>query len=125
MKQETASMPRRLFDSIESKDIDAIRALYAEGIQVWNNVQRQPMTREQNLKLLQLFTSRMKEIHYEILYVRVFPGGCVDRHVLRGTTVDGKAIEAHVCLILEIAEGRITKIYEYLDPASVAAVFED
>lgn len=117
------TMPRRLFDAIEARDTDAIRALYAEDIEVWNNVQRQAMSREQNLKLLQLFTSRMKEIRYEVLDVREFPGGCVDRHVLRGTTVEGKAVEAPVCLILEYTEDRITKIYEYLDQAAVASVF--
>lgn len=119
------TMPRRLFDAIESKDIEAIRAFYAEDIQVWNNVQCQPMSHAQSLKLLELFTSRMKEIRYEVLDVREFPGGCVDRHVLRGTTLKGKTIEAHVCLILEYVDGKISKIYEYLDQANVAGVFEE
>jgi ketosteroid isomerase-like protein len=120
-----AAIARRLFDAIEQGDLEAIHDLYAKDIQVWNNVQRTPMTREQNLKLLKLFTQRMKEIRYEIVDLRTFPGGCVDRHVLRGITIAGKPIEAHVCLILEFAEGRISRIHEYLDQAAVAAVFED
>lgn len=121
----TATLPRRLFDAIERADLDAVRRLYAEDVEVWNNVQKTPMKREENLKLLELFTGRMKDLRYEVLDIHEFPGGCVDRHILRGTTRSGAPIEAHVSIVFHTdGRGRIVRLFEYLDAASVAKVFE-
>lgn len=121
--QADLSLPRRLFDAIERADLQAVHDLYAEDVQVWNNVALQPMARAQSLKLLKLFIARTKGIRYEVLEVLPFPGGCVDRHVLRGSTLGGETFETHVCIVLHIRDGRIWRLYEYLDQASVGKVF--
>lgn len=117
------SLPRQLFDAIARGDLDAVRAIYAEDVEVWNNVARQKMNREASVKLLKLFVSRVKDVRYEILDLREFPGGCVDRHILRCSTMKGEPVEAEVAIVWEFRDGKITRIYEYLDQASVAKVF--
>ena len=59
---------------------------------------------------------------YEVLERSEYDGGVVQRHVVRGT-VDGEPLAADVCIVFHFDGGSITRIYEYLDPASVASVF--
>jgi ketosteroid isomerase-like protein len=52
-----------------------------------------------------------------------FPGGFVQRHVLHGKLASGELVAAPVCLVVHVADGRIERLYEYLDPAAVRGVF--
>ena len=58
---------------------------------------------------------------YEILDRQVFDGGFVQQHILRAGGADGVSIEMRVCIVIKVdAEGLITRIDEYFDPADMA-----
>jgi hypothetical protein len=63
-------------------------------------------------------------MQYEVLERRTYNGGAVQRHVIHGRA-NGIAIHASVCIVFHIAGDQMTRIYEYLDPAAVSAVFGD
>jgi ketosteroid isomerase-like protein len=68
-------------------------------------------------------TDGTDRIASELLEREVFQGGFVQRHVLHGKLASGDLVAAPVCLVVHVSRGRIERIFEYLDPASVRAAF--
>ena len=52
-----------------------------------------------------------------------FPGGFVQRHILHGKLKSGDLVVAPVCLVIYVSKGKIERLFEYLDPATVSSVF--
>ena len=123
MSEDTKAIATRFFAAIERGDLAAVRDLYAPDVQVWHNVTNRAQTRDENLKLLEYFTSRVGERCYEIQARDFFPGGFVQRHVLHGKLASGDLVSAPVCIVIYVAGGKIARLFEYLDPATVRAVF--
>ena len=123
MNDETDAIASAFFAAIERGDLDAIREIYAPTVEVWHNVTGRSQSREENLALLKYFTGRVSERRYEVLAREFFAGGFVQRHVLHGRLASGDPIAAPVCLVVHVARGKIERLFEYLDPASVGAVF--
>ena len=121
--KDTAAIAAEFFAAIERGDLDAVRELYAPDVQVWHNVTGRTQTREENLRLLKFFTGRVAELRYEVLARDFFPGGFVQRHVLHGKLASGELVAASVCLVVHVANGRIERLFEYLDPAAVSGAF--
>jgi ketosteroid isomerase-like protein len=120
---ETDAIASRLFAAIERGDLDAVHELYAPDVAIWHNVTNRSQTRDENLSLLRYFTGRVLERRYEVLAREFFPGGFVQRHVLHGRLASGERITAPVCIIVHVANGKIERLFEYLDAAAVSAVF--
>ena len=113
----------KFFAAIERGDLAAVRDLYSPEVEVWHNVTGRSQTREENLALLGYFTGKVSELRYEVLARELFPGGFVQRHVLHGKLESGDLVAASVCLVVYISEGRIERLFEYLDRDSVRGVF--
>src|SRR5262245_9435577 len=111
------------FAAIERGDVDAIRELYSPDAAIWHNVTNRSQTRDANLALLRYFTGRVSELRYEVLAREFFQGGFVQRHVLHGKLESGAVIAAPVCLVVHIWRGKVERLFEYLDAASVREVF--
>lgn len=122
--RENDTIASRFFAAIERGDLEAVGALYAPDAEIWHNVTGRTQTREENLALLAYFTGRVADRRYEVLAREFFPGGFVQRHVLHGRVASGEPIEAPVCLVVHVSGGRISRLFEYLDPASVRAAFD-
>jgi ketosteroid isomerase-like protein len=123
MQDGTEAIANRFFAAIERGDLDGVRELYAPDVRVWHNVTGRTQTREENLRLLTFFASRVADRRYEVLGRDHFPGGFVQRHVLHGKLASGETVAAPVCLVVYVADGRIRELYEYLDPETVRAAF--
>jgi ketosteroid isomerase-like protein len=121
--EATEPIAQSFFAAIERGDLEAVRDHYAPDVKVWHNVTGRTQTREQNLDLLKLFTSRVEARRYEILSRDHFPGGFVQRHVLHGKVASGEPIAAAVCIVIYVREGKIRELYEYLDQEAVAPAF--
>ncbi len=120
---EAAAVATRLFAAIEQGDLEAVRGLYSADVEIWHNVTKRAQTRDENLKLLEFFIARVAERRYEVHGRDFFPGGFVQRHTLHGTLASGDPISAPVCIVVYVAGGKIARLYEYLDPATVSGVF--
>jgi ketosteroid isomerase-like protein len=110
------------FAAVERGDIDAVADFYDDDVAVWHNVTGNALDKASSLALLRYWSSSVQAMRYEILERRAFEGGAVQRHVVHGDAA-GVTIAAQVAIVFHIADGRITAIFEYLDPAHVAAVF--
>lgn len=117
-----ADLLDRFFAAIEAGDIDAVAGLYTEDVEVWHNVTGVAVDRAASLKLLRYWTRSVRDLRYEVLERHPFEGGAVQRHVVHGDA-GGTTLSASVCIVFHFEADRISRIYEYLDPAAVSAVF--
>jgi len=124
MTDEIDTIASEFFAAIERGDLDAVRGLYSPGAKIWHNVTGKSQTREENLGLLQYFTGRVSELRYEVLAREFFEGGFVQRHILHGKLGSGDLVTAPVCLVVYVSRGRIERLFEYLDPATVRGAFK-
>jgi uncharacterized protein len=110
-----------LFAAIEKGDVDAVRDIYAPDAVIWHNTDGIEQTVEQNLRTLQWVCDNLAERAYEDVRRTEYDGGFVQQHLLRFTK-GGERRELPACIVAAVAEGRITRIDEYLDSAHVARI---
>ena len=107
-----------LFDAIERKDVDAVARLYADDVAVWHNFDDATQDKAANLAVLAGLCKHVPAIRYEIVERHALGGGrTVQRHVLRARTAGGAEIAIPACIFVSVADGRITRVDEYLDTA--------
>ena len=123
MTDEIDTIASEFFAAIERGDLDAVREFYSPQAEVWHNVTNRSQTREENLRLLKYFTGRVSERRYEVLAREFFPGGFVQRHILHGKLGSGDLIAAPVCLVIYVSNGKVDRVFEYVDPAAISGVF--
>src|SRR5262245_16045478 len=123
MSDDLRTVASDLFAAIERGDLEAVRGLYAENVEIWHNVTGKTQTRDENLRLLKFFTGRVAERRYEVLGRDFFPGGFVQRHILHGKLASGELVAAPVCLIIHVSKGKIDRVFEYVDSAAIRGIF--
>ena len=119
---ETLAVADRMFHAIEAGDLDALRGLYAPDIVVWANIDDREQDLERSLKVLGWLCSKLSDRRYDVTRREIIDGGFLQEHVLRGVAPDGTEIASPACIIAHVADGRVTRIHEYLDPARVSAL---
>ena len=111
----------RLFTAIEDGDIAALTALWSDDVTVWRQGGGRERDKARALKVIEWFVGASTDRRYEVLDRQFFDGGFVQQHNLHVTTVAGEPVSLRVCLVVRIgADGLITRIDEYLDPAELA-----
>ncbi|CAN5770596.1 nuclear transport factor 2 family protein [soil metagenome] len=111
----------RLFAAIEAGDVDTVRELYAPDAVVWHNHDRVEQPAPDNLRVLRWVHRHISGLRYEQVRRQATPNGFVQQHILRGDGPGGP-IDVPACLVVSIADARITRIDEYLDPAAVTSL---
>ena len=111
----------RLFGAIERGEYETVDGMWANDVTVWHTGDSQDNDRARALKVIRWFMNVTTSRSYEILDRRFFDGGFVQQHVLRARRSDDASIEMRVCIVIRVdAEGLITRIDEYFDPADMA-----
>jgi len=113
-------LAERFIGAIERGDIDTVRDCYAPNAVIWHNFDGIEQTREQNLRTLGWLVKALPKRKYEISRREMLPDGFFQQHLLTGTTSAGQAFAMPACVICRIANGQITRLDEYLDPAPAA-----
>jgi len=120
---EILALADRLFGAIEAGDVEGVRGCYAPDIQVWHNFDDKTQTLEENLTTLSWMVGRLGDRRYDISRRDVVADGLWQLHVLRGTVVStGEPFAMPAAMLLTMADGRITRIAEYLDPLPARAL---
>jgi ketosteroid isomerase-like protein len=114
------ALAKRFIDAVEAGDTETIEAIYAADATIWHNNDRLAQTRAENLKTLRSFIRFAPKRRYTERKVTPFPGGFVHQHVLVAETDKGKVLELACCLVCTVADGKITRLDEYLDSAPLA-----
>ena len=75
------------------------------------------------LNMGRIFTRKVKGLHYEVVSREFFPGGFVQRCKITGELASGEALAVPLCLVIYLEDGRIVRLYEYIDAASIMPLF--
>jgi ketosteroid isomerase-like protein len=118
---DIAALVDRFFAAIEAGDAVAACDCYADDVVVWHNTDRIAGSKADNVATLSNFIRHVPTRRYEDRRVTVFPGGFVQQHVLTGVLSNGKAVDLPACIVCEVKNGKITRLDEYFDSATLAA----
>ena len=115
-----ADVADRLFEAIEQSDIAMIQQIWNDDIVVWKTGDR-GRDKERALRVISWFINSTTDRRYEILDRQLFDSGFVQQHILHANGRNGGSISMRVCMVIKLgANGLISRIDEYFDPAELA-----
>ncbi len=112
----------RFFAALEAGDIAALREIYAPDALIWHNDDLIEQPVDENLKVLQGLHRAVSGLRYDIVRRVPAADGVLQQHVLRGTLPNGQPIALHAAMYLQVRDGHITRIEEYLDSGQRSAI---
>ena len=112
----------RFFAALEAGDIDTLREIYAPDAVIWHNDDLIEQSVEDNLKVLQGLHRVVSGLRYDIVRRVPAADGVLQQHVLRGHLPNGAEVELHAAMYLQVRDGHVTRIEEYLDSAKRASI---
>ncbi len=112
----------RFFAALEAGDIETLRAIYAPDALIWHNDDLIEQTVEDNLKVLQGLHRAVSGLRYDVIRRAPVADGVLQQHVLRGSLQNGAEVELHAAMYLQVQDGHITRIEEYLDSGKRASI---
>lgn len=120
---EPSALVDRLLGAITRGDHDAVRSCYGVDARIWHNFDEAEQTVDQNLKTMAWMTKRLVDRTYTVTRREPLPGGLFQQHVLTGTVVaTGEPFRLPAVLVITVADGRISRLEEYLDTAQAASL---
>ena len=99
-----------------------MQEIYAPDAVIWHNDDLLEQPVEDNLKTLRGLHRVVSGLHYEIVRRVPAPDGVLQQHILRGRLPDGSDVALHAAMYLQVRDGHITRIEEYLDSGQRAAI---
>lgn len=126
-------LANRLFTAIENSDRATVDQLWDDDIAVWRvGASRDPAKTDDKaraLRVIDWFIGVTSQRHYQILDRVLFDDGSVrgfvQQHILHATGQAGEIMSLRVCIVIKVgANGLISRIDEYFDPAGLAPLLE-
>lgn len=115
----------QLFDAIARSDIAAVRQLFDDEVLVWHSGDTRDSAEERASRIIDWFINATTARRYEILDRQFFEGGFVQQHILHADGRNRGSIHMRVCIVIKVgANGLITRIDEYFDPAEMAPLLD-
>jgi ketosteroid isomerase-like protein len=121
MSDLNAAIAKRLFDAIESGDLDVVDQCYAPDVIVWHNTDGIEQTRAESVDSIRRLHSRVRELRFENRRLKGFEGGFVQQHDVAGAAGDGLRVTMPAVVVGAIRDGRISRIDEYFDTPRLTA----
>ena len=118
---EIDALATSFFDAIEAGDVDMLRRLYSPDATIWHNYDGVDQDVERNLAVLAWIVRNIAGRRYDEVRRIVLDDGFVQQHVLRGEAPGGR-LEIPAMMRVMVAEGKVTRIEEYLDTAQTAVL---
>ncbi len=112
----------RFFTALEAGDIETLREIYAPGALIWHNDDLLEQSVDDNLKVLAGLHRAVSGLRYDVIRRAPAADGVLQQHVLRGTLPNGAEVELHAAMYLQVRDGHITRIEEYLDSGKRATI---
>lgn len=119
MTGDVLDLAERFFGAIERGDIDAVKAIYAPGARIWHSHDLCEQSVEENLRVLAWMARHLPNRRYRVHRRVAIPGGFLQQHTLEAATAGGP-FSMPACIVVEVTDGRIARLEEYLDSARVA-----
>lgn len=115
---------RQLVERLLAKDVDGVADLYTDDMTAWRNSDGRTLVKKQALKVVRILTGNLHDLSYENIRVTPTATGYVQQHTMKCTAPNGRPVEAHVCMIATLENGKIAHVAEYMDTAQMAPLME-
>jgi uncharacterized protein len=119
MSEDALHVAERFFSAIERGDIEAVKAIYAPDARIWHSHDLKEQSVEENLHVLGWMSRNLPNRRYHVHRRVAIPGGFLQQHTLEATT-QGGPFTMPACIVVEVKDGRIARLEEYLDSARIA-----
>ncbi len=113
------ALAHRFFDAIEAGKSALVASLASEDCTIWHNYDGREKPFSEMIPKLAAFRLSLATLAYQDRDYAPLPTGVLALHLLRGRRADGPDAAVPVAVRLTIADGRITRIDEYVDPAAL------
>ena len=120
---EMHELADRLLDAITSGDTEGVRAVYAPDAEIWHNFDEQNQTVDENVASMDDLHRRASGLAYTEIRRFLAPGGFVQQHVLVGEAKGGP-LHMPAMIRFWVAEGRVTRLEEYLDTHQAMVMYK-
>ncbi len=115
----------QLFGAIAASDIATVKQLFDDDVLVWHSGDTRDSAKDRASRIIDWFINATTDRRYEITDRQFFDGGFVQQHVLHANGRNGGSIQMRVCIVIKVgADGLITRIDEYFDPAEMAPLLD-
>jgi ketosteroid isomerase-like protein len=104
-----------LFDALETGDVDGVAACYAPDMTMWINMTGETITREANLAAVEQGRGMHRRRLYNDRTINTVDDGFVAQYTTPVVAHNGTEVPLSACLVAEVRDGLITKLFEYLD----------
>jgi len=88
---------------------------------IWTAQDPAERTPDENLAVLGWVKANVRDFRYEDVRCQATPTGFIEQHTTCGTLPNGASFHFAACLVVRVADGRITHLEEYFDTAPLAA----
>jgi len=113
-------LAKRFVGAIERGDVDEVRACYHPDGKVWHNIDGIEQSIDDNLRVLGWMVRALPERRYRVLRLQALPDGFLQQHVLEAALPNGGTWSLDACVIVQVRDGLIVRLDEYLDSGQVA-----
>jgi ketosteroid isomerase-like protein len=103
------------FDAIERNDLEGVAACYAPDMTMWVNLTGTEMSGEENLTVLRDGAALHRRRTYDDRRINAFDDGFMVQYTTSVVAHDGTKVALSSCLVADVRDGKITKLYEYMD----------
>ena len=103
------------FDAYQDGRVDVLRRLMRDDCIVWHNVFGRETTRDENLEAIEQGRGMHRRRLYNDRNINTFDDGFVVQYTTHVVAHDGTEVPLSACLVAEVRDGLITKLFEYLD----------
>ena len=104
-----------LFDALETGDVDGVAECYAPDMTMWINLSGETITREANLEAIDQGRGMHRRRLYNDRNINTFDDGFVVQYTTHVVAHNGTEVPLSACLVAEVRDGKIFKLFEYLD----------
>ena len=104
-----------LFDALEAGAVDGVAACYAPDMTMWINISGETITRQANLEAVDQGRGMHRRRLYNDRNINTFDDGFVVQYSCNVVAHNGRRVTLSSCLVGQVWDGRIVKLYEYMD----------
>ena len=116
---DVLALAERFFTAVQNGALDEVQSIYAPDARIWHSHDGAEQSVADNLKVLAWMSRHLPKRRYRVHRRVAIPGGFLQQHTLEAETVNGP-FAMPACIVVEVRDGRIARLEEYLDSAQVA-----
>ena len=122
MNDSALNAAHRLFDTVQTGDLEDLHTIFSDGAQVWHNTDDALTDIPTTITNLRKIRESAVVFSYEDIRRSPTPDGFVQQHTLIVELPDGRRIEDRCCCICTVHDGRIERMDAYHDSAATGAM---